>query len=250
MTVQLDRCGRWHRGRGHHLLGGATAHRHQRRDRSRHLAVGRLHRRRRRRVAAGAHPLQRPRVAAVRAARRARLGVRAARRRPGLARRRLAGLPPPHPGRPCGRLHARPRSRRAVDQGLRRGAVPEAGRPRRRGSGTRAASTCRSAPAGLTLNTQSLVSVLAGGLAFERAAGRAPGTAGADEQPCSRWPPIAPRRSRRPAGPPLPVRMVFDQSVRGLATGAPIDFLGVEVGRVRKVALQLRRHSATASRSR
>ena len=32
--------------------------------------------------------------------------------------------------------------------------------------------------------------------------------------------------------------MVFDQSVRGLAPGAPIDLLGVEIGRVRSVALQ------------
>ena len=41
-------------------------------------------------------------------------------------------------------------------------------------------------------------------------------------------------------GVPVPVRMIFDQSVRGLAENAPIDFLGVEIGRVRDVALQLR----------
>ena len=32
--------------------------------------------------------------------------------------------------------------------------------------------------------------------------------------------------------------MIFDQSVRGLAPGAAIDLLGVDIGRVRSVALQ------------
>src|SRR5919206_565899 len=35
-----------------------------------------------------------------------------------------------------------------------------------------------------------------------------------------------------PDGPPLDVRMVFDHSVRGLAVGSPVDFLGVELGTV------------------
>jgi len=34
------------------------------------------------------------------------------------------------------------------------------------------------------------------------------------------------------------VRMVFDQSVRGLTPGAGVDLLGVDIGRVRSVALQ------------
>ena len=41
-----------------------------------------------------------------------------------------------------------------------------------------------------------------------------------------------------PDGLPVPVRMVFDQSVRGLAEGAPIDFLGIEIGKVTSIALQ------------
>ena len=36
-----------------------------------------------------------------------------------------------------------------------------------------------------------------------------------------------------PDGPALTVRMVYEQSVRGLAVGAPVDFLGVEIGTVR-----------------
>jgi paraquat-inducible protein B len=41
-----------------------------------------------------------------------------------------------------------------------------------------------------------------------------------------------------PDGPPLRVRMVFNQSLRGLAAGAPVDLLGVEIGSVRSVSLQ------------
>ncbi len=35
-----------------------------------------------------------------------------------------------------------------------------------------------------------------------------------------------------PDGPPVRMRMVFDQSVRGLADGAAIDLLGIEIGQV------------------
>jgi paraquat-inducible protein B len=90
---------------------------------------------------------------------------------------------------------------------------------------------------GLTLNTQTLASVLAGGLAFESppSAGNAPA---APENSVftlynDRRAALAP-----PDGPPVPVRMVFDQSVRGLAEGAAIDLLGIEIGRVSSIALQ------------
>ncbi|NUZ05079.1 intermembrane transport protein PqiB [Piscinibacter koreensis] len=90
---------------------------------------------------------------------------------------------------------------------------------------------------GLTLDTQSLVSVLAGGLAFADPPDTPNGTPAAENSVFTlagdRAEALAP-----PAGPPMPVRMVFDQSVRGLAPGAPIDFLGVEIGRVRQVSLQ------------
>ena len=90
---------------------------------------------------------------------------------------------------------------------------------------------------GLTLNTQTLASVLAGGLAFETPPGAAKG-------------PVAPENTvftlfndRRtalapPDGPAVRVRMVFDGSVRGLAEGAAIDLLGIEIGRVTSIALQ------------
>ena len=90
---------------------------------------------------------------------------------------------------------------------------------------------------GLTLNTQTLTSVLAGGIAFEQP----------DADPRQ---PVAPvgtefrlfddRKAALapPRGPVLPVRLVFDGSLRGLSIGAPIDFLGVEIGHVRALSLE------------
>ena len=90
---------------------------------------------------------------------------------------------------------------------------------------------------GLTLNTETLASVLAGGIAFENPS--APNRAG----PAPDGREFVLFENRRgalapPDGPALAVRMVFDQSSRGLAVGAPIDFLGVEIGRVREITLQ------------
>ncbi|WP_161974514.1 PqiB family protein [Piscinibacter terrae] len=90
---------------------------------------------------------------------------------------------------------------------------------------------------GVTLNVQTLASVIAGGIAFERL----PGSEGMPPAPAGatfslfhdRKAALAP-----PDGPPMEVRMVFDQSVRGLAIGAPIDFLGIEIGTVQSMSLQ------------
>jgi paraquat-inducible protein B len=90
---------------------------------------------------------------------------------------------------------------------------------------------------GLSVNTQTLASVLAGGMAF-------------DSPPDSAAAPPAPPESvftlfddRRsalapPDGIAVPVRMLFDQTVRGLASGAAIDLLGVEIGRVKSLHLE------------
>ncbi len=90
---------------------------------------------------------------------------------------------------------------------------------------------------GLTLNTQTLASVLAGGLAFERPAGATRGPPAPENAVFTLH---ADRRSALapPDGPAVPLRMVFDSSVRGLVDGAAIDLLGIEIGRVRTVALQ------------
>ena len=90
---------------------------------------------------------------------------------------------------------------------------------------------------GLTLNTQTLTSVLAGGIAFEQpdADPRQPAAAAGTEFTLfnDRKLALAPPRGRV-----LPVRLVFDGSLRGLSVGAPIDFLGVEIGQVRALSLQ------------
>lgn len=89
---------------------------------------------------------------------------------------------------------------------------------------------------GLTLDTQSLASVLLGGVAFANPADAASAPPAADGQRfdlfTSRKAALAP-----PDGSALRVRMVFDQAQRGLAPGAPVDMLGIEIGSVRSVAL-------------
>lgn len=90
---------------------------------------------------------------------------------------------------------------------------------------------------GLTVNTQTLASVLAGGLAFDEPAEGGVGT----PAPANSIFALFANRQLALApldGTPLGVRMTFDGSVRGLAAGAPIDFLGVEVGKVRSFTLQ------------
>src|ERR1700722_13108616 len=89
---------------------------------------------------------------------------------------------------------------------------------------------------GLDLKTQSLVSVLAGGIAFEAALivqNVLPAPSGAqfilykDEATA-----MAP-----PDGEPHYVRMRFAQSLRGLSIGAPVEFVGVSIGRVVSIDL-------------
>ena len=90
---------------------------------------------------------------------------------------------------------------------------------------------------GLTVNTESIASLVSGGLAFATppdAANSTPAPAGQrytlfrDRQAA-----LAP-----PDGPAMQVRMVFEQSLRGLNIGAPVELLGVELGTVRSVSLQ------------
>ncbi|MEO6800204.1 MAG: MlaD family protein [Rhodanobacter sp.] len=89
---------------------------------------------------------------------------------------------------------------------------------------------------GLKLNTQSLASVLAGGVAFQDPPGPHDSTSAPEDTSFKlfgdRDTAMAP-----PDGEPHYIRMRFDQSVRGLAVDAPVEFLGINIGKVVSVRL-------------
>jgi paraquat-inducible protein B len=90
--------------------------------------------------------------------------------------------------------------------------------------------------AGLKLNTESLATVIAGGVAF---------------QPFDESKPLPPAAEgtrfemysdktaamKPPDGPELEVRMHFNETLRGLVIGAPVDFRGITVGNVKSINL-------------
>lgn len=92
---------------------------------------------------------------------------------------------------------------------------------------------------GLQMRSQSLLSVIVGGVAFDTIEQRERVAAKADAEF-----PIFPSESAaraQPDGVPLHIRMRFDQSVRGLTVGAPIDSNGVSIGQVDSIGLELDR---------
>jgi paraquat-inducible protein B len=89
---------------------------------------------------------------------------------------------------------------------------------------------------GLKLNTQSLATVIVGGLAFQSPPGQPVGPQapnnmtfrlGADEVDAM----------REPDSSPLRVVMNFNQSLRGLSIGAPVDFRGIVLGEVTAIGI-------------
>jgi paraquat-inducible protein B len=95
---------------------------------------------------------------------------------------------------------------------------------------------------GLNLQTESLAAVIAGGLAFDDGPAEAiPATAGLPGQFTlyrNESEAMAP-----PYGEPHYVRMRFTQALRGLEVGAPVEFVGVDIGSVVAVDLGYERRS-------
>lgn len=90
---------------------------------------------------------------------------------------------------------------------------------------------------GVNINSESLASLVVGGIAFANPPGTAKAPAAPDGQRFvlfnDRKAALAPHD-----GVAQRVRMVFSPGMRGLAVGAPVELLGVEIGSVKTVATQ------------
>lgn len=93
---------------------------------------------------------------------------------------------------------------------------------------------------GLQVRTQSLISVAVGGIAFDTIDQSSP-----QAQPDRSYNLFESETQAKapPDGEMFPIRMRFDQSVRGLTVGAPIDFNGITLGSVTSVALEFDRET-------
>ena len=89
---------------------------------------------------------------------------------------------------------------------------------------------------GLKLNTQSLATVILGGIAFQTPPNQTTG-ATAPGNTTFRLAADETDAMRDPDGPPLQVVMDFNQSLRGLAVGAPVDFRGIVLGEVTNIGI-------------
>ncbi|MCU4346858.1 MCE family protein [Acinetobacter lactucae] len=86
---------------------------------------------------------------------------------------------------------------------------------------------------GFNLDTQSLASIVAGGIAFGYPENSRATTA-ANHSRFNLWDSKS-DALKDPDGQPRGVIMYFDHSLRGLSVGAPIDFMGIEVGNVKAI---------------
>ena len=90
---------------------------------------------------------------------------------------------------------------------------------------------------GLTVQTQSLLSILVGGVAFETPA---TGTDLTAAEPETEFRLFRDRENafKLPARNPTTYVMVFNESVRGLEPGAPVEFRGIRIGEVTEMRAQ------------
>lgn len=89
---------------------------------------------------------------------------------------------------------------------------------------------------GFNLDTQSLASIVAGGIAF----GYPETSSAASAENNSRFNLWDSRTEamKEPDGKPRQILMYFNHSLRGLAVGAPIDFMGIEIGSVKSINVE------------
>lgn len=90
---------------------------------------------------------------------------------------------------------------------------------------------------GMRLNTQSIATVLMGGLAF-RSRSTSDEVAQAKDGAVFPLADSETAAMQEPDGPPAQVVMKFSQSLRGLSIGAPIDFRGIEIGYVTAIDIE------------
>ncbi|CAB3749539.1 PqiB family protein [Paraburkholderia solisilvae] len=90
---------------------------------------------------------------------------------------------------------------------------------------------------GFKLNTQSLATVIVGGLAFQSPPGQAVGVQ-APNNMTFRLGDDQSDAMREPDGVPVQVVMNFNQSLRGLSVGAQVDFRGIVLGQVTSIGVQ------------
>jgi paraquat-inducible protein B len=90
---------------------------------------------------------------------------------------------------------------------------------------------------GFKLNTQSLATVIVGGLAFQSPPGQAVG-AQAPNNMTFRLGSDEGDAMREPDGEPVHVVMNFNQSLRGLSPGAAVDFRGIVLGQVTNIGVE------------
>jgi len=89
---------------------------------------------------------------------------------------------------------------------------------------------------GFKLNTQSLATVIVGGLSFQSPLGQSMGPQAPNDQTFRLGSDEA-DAMREPDGIPLRVVMNFNQSLRGLSIGAPVDFRGIVLGQVTNIGI-------------
>jgi paraquat-inducible protein B len=95
--------------------------------------------------------------------------------------------------------------------------------------------------AGMRLNTQSLATVVTGGLAFQSRPGHEAGHESGHEAPDGAIFPLADNQTdamRATDSQPASVVMKFNQSLRGLSVGAAVDFRGIELGYVTAIDVE------------